>query len=1153
MKKRIVYVACTLSVAVMAETATYIGASNTEMESASNWQDGYMPQVGDDVVLPDFGEKSVHQFGLNINFNLNKLTGSRKYSMASSRSDVNITVANPNDYYGIWRTYYGTWSGTQFAADKYGYPKLTLAAVDGFVPVVHRLDMKDGYQVEVPTAGTQATIEHAWGAGVLRKSGAGELKLGGVQGSDTRLMVEDGSITLPSAKQTEKLLADAWFHLDAGVESSLVKSGNEVTQWNDCRNNGLYASKHSGAAAPTYWANELNGKPVVNFGALGGANNTIDEASRTLDGEPAALVFNEPTAKAREVFVVTRYNPNAKGVYFLLGDLTAYDFHSGGSGVDNVQLGNYSNGDEDISFGSICVDGTHVDAATYFSMREYRVLSWGIDGTSQLGTLALDRTNGYRIGGMRIAEVLVYTNKLTAAERTRINNYLGKKYFNKKSNDVGSITCANGTAFNVEAGKIAYVDSITVQGTELIKRGEGILNVGQINSSDPLVKPTIRLEGGSVNIEDGEPVQYQPAANAYLHLDATRADTFTKEYDEANQRWNITEWRDPVSGRNATTNSTVYNLPYLVEGLNGMPVVQFGQMANPSVAKQAGSSSLTFAEPASTNCLREAFLVVALNSNTSQEPFPVGSASVYDIHWGGQFLLSTKYSLPVTVNSEWRIDGAAVAPNVSYSRFDYHLISCHLASNIRVDTLCRDRTEREGGARIAEIIIYDRALTPTERRNTQEYLTQKWFNRYSPTSSGVTDLNFTGDANLFTEGENTIGTVNASGVVTKNGAGTAKVNALGSDVEGLVVTEGELQLGAAPAILKEAALHLDASRTDLMELDTTSTPDKTYVTGWGDVRANGIGAAVPSFVPGKPTLDANALNGMSVVTMGNYEAVYTTYYSFSNPHASGMIFTNACANSLAYNNCKTAFVVASDYSQNKQFMFTSLSTYHFHRADTSGNLLNSTYADATLLNGTAWIDGVECAPCETPLGNGFHVVAFRTAGGDTTVSSICIDRTNRAGGLRVAEELLFNRVLSDAEVASVNKYLLNKWFNNVVPTSLNDVTVAAGAKFTAQAPMTLAANASLTVEIDGANSGVLDFQQGVSSTDNTLQITTPDNKRPVYGRYLVVKTSSVADATALKDSLRVAHAFNGTTLSLAVEGNDIYLNVAPSAMMIFIR
>jgi autotransporter-associated beta strand protein len=197
---------------------------------------------------------------------------------------------------------------------------------------------------------------------------------------------------------------DAALWLDASQLSQLsgMNNGVPVTAWPDMSGNGRHASA-SGSGA-TYQAGALNGQPVVRFNADGNTN----------------FNFTEDTAIRTVFWVVKNTNP---GLHFLLGDSSAYDFHSG----DSTIWAPYAN--PTVINGTTKLMGAVVDGtATALPSSSYSLVSLVTTGPVRANTLSQDRTISGRSWTGDVAELLVYDRALSSAEEISVGNYLANKY-----------------------------------------------------------------------------------------------------------------------------------------------------------------------------------------------------------------------------------------------------------------------------------------------------------------------------------------------------------------------------------------------------------------------------------------------------------------------------------------------------------------------------------------------------------------------------------------------------------------------------------------------------------------------------------------------------------------------------------------------------
>ncbi len=77
-------------------------------------------------------------------------------------------------------------------------------------------------------------------------------------------------------------------------------------------------------------------------------------------------------------------------------------------------------------------------------------------------------------------------------------------------------------------------------------------------------------------------------------------------------------------------------------------------------------------------------------------------------------------------NGSTYVNGIEVDGTTTQQPTDYSIISLVTSGNVEASTLALDRTYRTGGIKLAELLIYDRALTDDERLSVEAYLYQKW-------------------------------------------------------------------------------------------------------------------------------------------------------------------------------------------------------------------------------------------------------------------------------------------------------------------------------------------------------------------------------------------------------------------------------------------
>ncbi|MDX9867623.1 MAG: hypothetical protein RBT78_06825, partial [Kiritimatiellia bacterium] len=272
--------------------------------------------------------------------------------------------------------------------------------------------------------------------------------------------------------------------------------------------------------------------------------------------------------------------------------------------------------------------------------------------------------------------------------------------------------------------------------------------------------------------------------------------------------------------------------------------------------------------------------------------------------------------------------------------------------------------------------------------------------------------------------------LSGTATLTKTGAGRLSANVGFDSTLSVAVEQGSLALPrpAAAGLLAQAALHLDASRADTLELDAEGR-----VSRWAD--ANGLAKAATNAVSAtQPVRTENALNGLPVVDFG-------AYYGTSGAGSGLFLETREAA-------VRSAFIVYSGRHHEAVMFGEASRTYAcaYTRSANTGSNIWSMNTSTLIKNGATTLDGVKVDGATTFLpDNAFHLVSVVTTG-NTGVGSLGNDRDYRSGGQQIAEVILFNRALSQAEQSTVDAYLMGKWFGVTQPRRMADLTLAHGTR-----------------------------------------------------------------------------------------------------------
>jgi alpha-glucosidase len=208
----------------------------------------------------------------------------------------------------------------------------------------------------------------------------------------------------------------------------------------------------------------------------------------------------------------------------------------------------------------------------------------------------------------------------------------------------------------------------------------------------------------------------------------------------------VSMWTDlSGTGHNATCQSagTDDKPVYKVNALNGRPVVRFG------------AKNSWFSFNAITN-IRTVFWVCKEDPSAYLNRFLLGHSTYYDFHRGGWNIWDSYWANSRIVNGTTRLNGSVInGTTTAVPTNQYALISLVTTGNVRANQLTRDRdyTDHSWYGDIAEMLVYNRALTTTEINTVESYLNQKYFPLSStPISYEISSPNDSVVASIIVDG-----------------------------------------------------------------------------------------------------------------------------------------------------------------------------------------------------------------------------------------------------------------------------------------------------------------------------------------------------------------------------------------------------------------
>ncbi len=445
--------------------------------------------------------------------------------------------------------------------------------------------------------------------GTVTKTGGGLLRICEVENDKLRLVVNEGKVLfdLPRPSTLEK----AFFHVDSSRTDTLVteeeNGTNFVVRWNDVRGNGIFATNCMYTAK---WRPDpenrrafissvtQNGMPVVDFGEML-LNAYTNSSGESCGGYGATMIWNRECTNAYEVYQVVSDTPD---VMLLKGKLNDAGISGNHRGVSFLSLSwgqgssrraylnenvypnilEYTSSNNGWIYGCVYLNknptsdkpvyGRKAPPAGFnllgFTSRQDNAETAENENyTANLDSFARDYV--YSFGGQRLAEYVVFTNRLTAAEREDIQKYLYWKWKGASVN-ISSISVADGASVEMAPGvtvSIAYISD----GADVILRN----GTYEIN---PLMIP-----------------------EANFHVDASCTESLSTQIENGTNF--VNQWADVLSNGVYATAASKETLPqgltYLpdpekrrpfisVETLNGLPVIDFGSLLVASHTNQTG-------------------------------------------------------------------------------------------------------------------------------------------------------------------------------------------------------------------------------------------------------------------------------------------------------------------------------------------------------------------------------------------------------------------------------------------------------------------------------------------------------------------------------------------------------------------------------------
>jgi len=648
-------------------------------------------------------------------------------------------------------------------------------------------------------SGDEVVLERISGdRGTITKTGGGSLRILDVKNDKVKLVVNEGKVRFDHPRTST--LEKAFFHVDSSRADTIVteveNGTNFVVRWNDVRGNGIFATNCMYTAK---WRPDpenrrafissvtQNGMPVVDFGEMIHVANT-NSLGESRSGYGASMIWNRGCTNAYEVYQVVSDTPDVYSIATIYPDLN--------DKKDEIRGVSFLSSSKDVAAairsrlksnsyptvlaytattrpwaqGCVYVDceptSTKGGGSIYgyvtvgegfhllgFTSRKYNEILDYKDTCVRLDSFARDYV--YSFGGQRLAEYVVFTNRLTATERTVLQEYLYRKWKGigvSTEYKVSSISVADGASVEMSSG-------VTV-------------SIAHISDGADVV-----LQNGLFEIN---PLKI-PEAN--FHVDASCAETLSTEM--VNGTNFVNQWADTLSnGVYATAgtldeissaNSNIKSLSFIPdpenrrpfissEPLNGLPVLDFGPLQVASHTNETGYGVGYGASMKWSKSGMETKEVFSVSRDTEDVDGLSGKGNVAEEEYGIAFIcipederlfrgkLKTSGYPVMTVqnasNGGMYGDGAFVkiddnnplsgsstlknySPAAGFHVFDFRLSSSGVTPNWFAFSVAKGsgniRYASFGGTKIAEYIALPVPLSNDVRQAVHSALRTKWF------------------------------------------------------------------------------------------------------------------------------------------------------------------------------------------------------------------------------------------------------------------------------------------------------------------------------------------------------------------------------------------------------------------------------------------